>query len=66
LSQDKPDTKINLDFKPVMIIEKLPFLGIADFAIPYDPAIYEEPPPVEQLSMFEHWFGESDEDEDEY
>ena len=67
LSQGNPAICIELDFKTVMIIEKLPLLGIADFTIPYDPAIYEEPPAVEQLDFFEYWLGTADEDEyDEY
>ena len=38
--------------KPAMVIETLPVSGISDFAIPYDPAIYEEPQGPEQTSLF--------------
>jgi len=67
LSQGRRAIYINLDFKTVMIIERLPLLGIADFAIPYDPAIYEEPPAAEQLDFLKPWFNTADEDDyDEY
>jgi len=67
LSRNEPEIKMELDFKTVMVIEKLPLLGIADFAIPYDSAIYEEPPAVEQLDFSWDWFGTADENEnDEY
>jgi hypothetical protein len=50
-----------------MIIEKLPLSGIADFAIPYDPAIYEEPEPTDQLDFFRIWSDAVNGDEnDEY
>lgn len=42
LSQHKPAIEIQLDFKTVMVLEKEPLSGIANFAIPFDPAIYEE------------------------
>jgi hypothetical protein len=38
--------------KPDVIIELLPTFGIADFAIPYDPAVYEEEEEVVQTSLF--------------
>ncbi len=67
LSQGKPEINIELDFKTVIIIEKLPLSGIADFAIPYDPAIYEEPEPIDQLDLFKNWPDTVNEDEnDEY
>lgn len=47
-----------------MIIEKLPVLGISKFAIPYDPATFEEPKPSGQLSL-SSWFDHSDEDVDD-
>lgn len=67
LSRDNPssanieDIVIRLDLRRVMIIEKLPVLGISKFAIPYDPATFEEPEPSGQLSLFS-LFDQSDED----
>jgi hypothetical protein len=67
LSQSKPEINIELDFEIIMIIEKLPLSGIADFAIPYDPAIYEEPEPTDQLDFFRIWSDAVNGDEnDEY
>ena len=70
LSRDNPssanieDIVIRLDLRRVMIIEKLPVLGISKFAIPYDPATFEEPKPSGQLSL-SSWFDHSDEDVDD-
>lgn len=67
LSHGEAEINIELDYKTVMIIEKLPLSGLADFAIPYNPAIYEEPAPVDQLDLFESLPDTADEDEnDEY
>jgi hypothetical protein len=38
--------------KPDVIIELLPTFGIADFAIPYDPAVYEEEEEAVETSLF--------------
>ena len=56
--------QIHLESRVVMIIEKMPASGIANFSIPLDPAIYEEPEPNGQLYFF-NWFSEKHEDEDE-
>lgn len=61
LSHGESEIRIELDFEPVILIEKMPLLGVAEFAIPYDPAIYDEPPAVEQLD-FADQFDASDED----
>ncbi len=52
LAQRAPSIDIQLNFQNVMTIEKTPLSGIAPFAIPGDPALYEEPTPTEQLSLF--------------
>jgi hypothetical protein len=53
-----------LDGQPALIIEKMPLSGVANFAIPFDPAVYEEPEDSGQLSIFdlnEQEYGEDDE-----
>lgn len=35
-----------------MVIERMPTVGIAEFSIPFDPAIYEEPFVTGQLDFF--------------
>lgn len=53
--------------KPLMKIDKMPITGVTDFAIPYDPATYEEPQ-IDQMSFSDLFsqFGKDDEDEDLY
>lgn len=53
-----------LDKKPIMKIDKMPVSGIANFAIPYDPATYEEPEITEQISFLE-FFDQFKDDEDD-
>lgn len=50
--------------KTIMSIEKMPVTGIANFAIPYDPATYEEPQVNDQISFFDQFsqFGENEND----
>jgi len=38
--------------RPDLVIELLPTFGIAEFAIPYDPAVYEEEEEPVQASLF--------------
>lgn len=52
LAQRAPSIHIQLNFKNVLTLEKMPLSGIAAFAIPSDPALYEDPLPAEQLSLF--------------
>lgn len=47
-----------------MIVDKMPVSGIANFAIPYDPATYEEPEITDQTSLLE-FFDQFKDDEDE-
>jgi len=61
---DTDKIEAQLDFKVVMVIEKMPVSGIANFSIPMDPAIHEEPEPNGQL-YFLNLFSKKDEDEDE-
>lgn len=67
LSKNKQEIEIELDFKTVMVIEKKPLSGIANFSISFDPAIYEESEETGQLSLLELLPNTDDEDkEDEY
>ncbi|MBN1888794.1 MAG: DUF4365 domain-containing protein [Thermoflexales bacterium] len=59
------EINIQLDFKTVMVIEKLPLAGIANFSIPFDPAVYEEPEITGQMSFFT-WPDQESEDGDDY
>jgi hypothetical protein len=52
---------LRLDGKVVMRIDKMPLAGIARFAIPDDPATYEEKAPSAQPSLFD---SVADEDEE--
>jgi hypothetical protein len=51
--------------KPDVIIELLPTFGIADFSIPYDPAVYEEEEEAVQTSLFAFLNQQNGLDEDE-
>jgi hypothetical protein len=51
LSKGKSKIDIELDYKSILIIEKMPQTGITDFAITDDPAIYQEPPEVTQPNL---------------
>lgn len=42
LSLRKPAIEVNLYSRTLLVIEKLPAAGVAGFAIPDDPAVYEE------------------------
>lgn len=42
LSMGQPTIEFKLDYRPVMVIEKEPLSGVANFAIPHDPAVYQE------------------------
>jgi hypothetical protein len=62
LSLQRPSIEVRLDGKTVMEIEKTPLVGIAKFAIPDDPATYEEKKPSGQLSLFN---GQADKEGDD-
>jgi hypothetical protein len=63
-STDRGKIIIQLDSKPVMVIDKLPVSGLAKFAILYDPATFDEPTPSAQLS-FLNWFEQPEADSDD-
>jgi len=56
---------IELDTRAVMVIEKMPVSGIAKFAIPFDPATFEEITPSTQINFLD-LLDKSDEDTDDY
>lgn len=51
--------------KPDLVIELLPTYGIAEFAIPYDPAVYEEKDETIQTSFFAYLNQQTGFDEDD-
>jgi hypothetical protein len=64
LSPGQSSIALRLDGQTIMVIDKQPMIGIANFAIPEDPALLREEPPSRQLSLFG---ADEDEDgEDEY
>jgi hypothetical protein len=65
LSGDGGRIEISLNYSPIMVIEKMPQIGFADFAITDDPAIYEEPPEAKQPNFFSQLFQREDEDFEE-
>jgi hypothetical protein len=64
LAPRKSAIELRLDGHPIMVIDKQPMTGIAEFAIPEDPAIYREEAPTRQMSLFST--DADDEDTDEY
>jgi hypothetical protein len=68
LSQGREAIKMRLHGKAIMIIDRVPLIGISPFAIPSDPATFEEDK-SEQTSLFD-MFGDleqiEEEDDDEY
>ncbi len=60
------EMKIMLDGHIIMIIERMPFTGVANFAIPFDPAIYEEPTSSDQLNFLGTLFELEEDDDDEF
>lgn len=52
LSQNQPAIRMQIDNRTIVEVEKTPHLGIASFAIPEDPATFEEVPQSGQLSLF--------------
>jgi hypothetical protein len=64
LAQHSPTIQIQLDRRTVMLIERTPYSGVADFAIPADPAVFEEPPEVGQGSFLDLLFGTSEDEDD--
>src|SRR5205085_459179 len=65
LSQHSPTIQVQLDGRTAMVIERAPYSGVAGFAIPDDPAIFEEPPEAEQGTFLDILFGTPGDDEEE-
>lgn len=63
LSMRKPSIEIQLGARPVMTIEKLPVSGMANFAIPLDPATFDEEEDPGQADFF-NLLATSDDDEE--
>jgi hypothetical protein len=55
---------VQLDGLTIMQIDKMPLTGIAQFAIPSDPATYEEKAPSIQRSLFD-FIGDEEEGGDD-
>jgi hypothetical protein len=63
LSMRSPAIEMKLDYRTVMVIEKSPVSGTANFAIPYDPAVYEEEDDTSgQADFFNSLYASTDED----
>jgi hypothetical protein len=52
LAGGRQSIEFQLDGRSIVTIAKEPLTGIAAFAIPYDPAIYEEPEEAAQMDLF--------------
>ncbi len=64
LSLQRPSIEFKLDDTTVLVIEKTPVSGTADFAITYDPVIYEDADESSgQLEMFDLQGDDSDDNE---
>ncbi len=64
LSMRNPAIELKLDYRTIMLIEKMPVSGTANFAIPYDPAIYEEEDDKSpQMDFFKTLYSAPDEEE---
>ncbi|MGC9323101.1 MAG: hypothetical protein ACP5FY_12755, partial [Kosmotogaceae bacterium] len=60
------EIRLMLDNHYVMTIERMPLTGLADFAIPLDPAVYEEPTQAPQLSFLDEFSELEGDDDDEF
>ena len=56
--------EMTLFHEPLIVVEKEPLTVVADFAIPIDPATYEEKPPSGQMTLF--GLDDLEDDTDEY
>ena len=63
LAPKRSAIEFQLDGKSLVVIDKLPSSGLAAFAIPDDPAVYEEEAPTRQMSLFDSDTAEDDDDE---
>jgi len=55
LAFQKSSIEVRLDGQIVMRIDKMPLTGLAPFAIPDDPATFEEKAPSGQRALFDLW-----------
>ncbi len=64
LSQSGPVIEVQLNYKTIMSIEKMPLSGTAHFAIVNDPVAYDDDDDdeVKQPSLFGNWKEEQDND----
>jgi hypothetical protein len=60
LSQGNNNIQLQLDQEVILTIEKIPFSGLANFSITDDPAIYIEPPQVNQMDFLKQFFNDDD------
>ncbi len=66
ISNHQPIIKMKLDNRTIITMDKEPGFGIANFAIPGDPAIYQEDDPTGQHDFFDMLTSDDMGDEDEY
>jgi Domain of unknown function (DUF4365) len=64
LSRNKSAIYLRWAKETIMVIDKTPLFGLTDFAIPDDPALYEEEPPPHP-SLFDILRGDEEEDHDD-
>ncbi len=64
LSRNKSAIYLRWAKQIIMIIDKMPFFGLTNFAIPDDPALYEEEPP-QQPTLFNILGGDEEDDDDD-
>lgn len=66
LAKGRAMIEMGIGPRPLIVVEKMPVTGIANFAIPYDPATYDAPDEEAgvQLTMFDSV--DEDEGDDEY
>lgn len=63
-NSNKAEIVVELDTRAVMVMDKMPIAGIANFAIPFDPATFEEQVSSAQISFLD-WLDKSDENSDD-
>jgi len=64
LADGRPRIEMTLFRESLIVVEKEPLTTIAPFAIPYDPAVFEDTAPSQQMSLF--GFDGLEEDDDDY
>lgn len=64
LSNRKPSIELSLHHKALVVVEKLPFAGIAGFSIPDDPAVFDETEEQPTLLWADDLSANGSEDED--